>query len=157
MSMTDTTPRHKTPIAYYGSLYDEPGIFLQVDGSVSFRDHATEQWRPVDLPTLTTWAVLNGRMDLADVQLLADGNRAHRCSRTLQRALFTLTLYEECMFEICRAWLDWIDRTKGSPAVRQRLLRQQQGAALEVAATEAGYPPRLSSLTHRRHHDVCSH
>jgi hypothetical protein len=82
-TVTETTAAHKSPIAYYGWLHDTYGIFLQADGQVSFRDDETQCWKPVDLPTLTTWAVLNGRADLADTQRLVDGDRVRRCSQTL--------------------------------------------------------------------------
>jgi hypothetical protein len=80
----ETTTTRKPAIAFYGWLYDAHGIFLQVDGEVSFRDSDTQTWRAVDLPTLTTWAVLNGRVDLADAQALLDGDKVYTCSRTLQ-------------------------------------------------------------------------
>jgi len=66
---------HKTPITYYGWVHEQHGVFLQMHGEVSFRDDATQCWQPVDLPSLTTWAVLNGRCDLADTQVLLDGDR----------------------------------------------------------------------------------
>jgi hypothetical protein len=82
-TVTETTTPRKPAIAYYGWLHDQHGVFLQVDGAVSFRNDETHTWQPVDLETLTTWATLNGRLDLADTQLLADGDRVYRCSRTL--------------------------------------------------------------------------
>jgi hypothetical protein len=85
-SVTEQTIIHKTPIAYYGWLRDQHGVFLQAGGIVSFRDSATETWHSVDLETLTTWAVLNGRVDIADAQALADGNRVRQCSQTLSAA-----------------------------------------------------------------------
>jgi len=84
-TLADTTPTRKPAIAFYGWLHDTHGIFLQADGVVSFRDSATETWQDVDLETLTRWAVLNGRVDVADAQMLADGDRVYRTSRTLQR------------------------------------------------------------------------
>ena len=78
------TAIRKTPIAYYGWLHDQHGIFLQAGGEVSFRTSETQTWQPVDLETLTTWAVLNGRVDLSDMQQLLDGNRVYKCSKTLQ-------------------------------------------------------------------------
>lgn len=84
--LAHTTPTRKPAIAYYGWLHDTHGIFLQVDGEVSFRDGQTQCWQTVDLPTLTTFACLNGRVDLAEAQHLADGDRVYRCSKTLQRA-----------------------------------------------------------------------
>jgi hypothetical protein len=85
-TVAETSTARKTPIAFYGWLHDAHGMFLQVDGRVSFRDSTTKTWQDVDLETLTTWAVLNGRVDLADAQLLADGDRVYRTSKTLQRA-----------------------------------------------------------------------
>jgi hypothetical protein len=64
----------KPAIAFYGWLRETHGIFLQEGGAVSFLDDTTQVWQDVDLPTLTTWAVLNGRVDLAEAQRLADGN-----------------------------------------------------------------------------------
>ena len=84
-TITHTTETHKPAIAYYGWLHEEHGIFLQSDGVVRFCDDATARWQEVDLETLTTWAVLNGRCDLADAQLLLDGDRVKKCSKTLQR------------------------------------------------------------------------
>lgn len=81
--VANTTPTRKTPIAYYGWLHDQHGIFLQVDGAVSFQDSTTHLWQEVDLPTLTTWATLNGRVDIADGQALIDGDKVYTCSRTL--------------------------------------------------------------------------
>jgi hypothetical protein len=86
VSVLEPTPTRKTPIAFYGWLHDAHGIFLQADGLVHFRTDDTQTWQPVDLPTLTTWAVLNGRVDLADAQALVDGDRVYNCSRTLQAA-----------------------------------------------------------------------
>ena len=83
-TVPETQASRKAPIAFYGWLHEQHGIFLQADGVVSFRDSATETWQPVDLPTLTTWTVLNGRVDLADLQQLLDGDRVYTCSRTLQ-------------------------------------------------------------------------
>jgi hypothetical protein len=80
------TPHHKAPIAYYGFLHDTHGIFLQADGVVSFLNSTTQLWEEVDLETLTRWAVLNGRLDIADVQHIMDGDRVRRCSRTVQVA-----------------------------------------------------------------------
>jgi hypothetical protein len=85
-TVLETAATRKPAIAFYGWLHDSHGIFLQVDGQVSFRDSATETWQDVDLETLTRWAVLNGRVDLADTQALADGDKVYTCSRTLQRA-----------------------------------------------------------------------
>jgi hypothetical protein len=82
-TVANPTATRKCPVAFYGWLHDQHGIFLQVGGEVTFRDDATQCWQPVDLPTLATWAVLNGRVDLAEAQHLADGNRVVRCSRTL--------------------------------------------------------------------------
>jgi hypothetical protein len=82
-TVNQITATRKPAIAFYGWLRDEYGIFLQVDGAVSFRNDETYTWQDVDLPTLTTWAVLNGRVDVADAQLLADGNLVARCSQTL--------------------------------------------------------------------------
>ena len=82
-TVANPTVTRKVPIAYYGWLHDEHGIFLQVDGEVTFRDDATQCWQPVDLPTLTTWAVLNGRCDISDLQMARDGDRVRKCSRTL--------------------------------------------------------------------------
>jgi hypothetical protein len=85
-TVAQQTTARKTPIAFYGWLHDAHGIFLQADGMVHFRTDDTQTWQPVDLPTLTTWAVLNGRVDLADAQALVDGDRVVTCSRTLQAA-----------------------------------------------------------------------
>jgi hypothetical protein len=85
-TVPQTPTARKAPIAYYGWLHDQHGIFLQVGGEVSFRNDVTYTWQPVDLPTLTTWAVLNGRCDLADVQMALDGDRVRKCSQTLQGA-----------------------------------------------------------------------
>jgi|SRR5262252_9022130 len=71
-TIRETTPTRKPATAYYGWLRDEHGIFLQDGGAVSFRDSATQTWQEVDLETLTRWAVLCGRCDLADVQWQAD-------------------------------------------------------------------------------------
>jgi len=84
-TVLETTTTRKPAIAYYGWLHDTHGIFLQADGIVSFRDSATDTWQEVDLETLTRWAVLNGRVDVADAQALADGDKVYRTSRTLQR------------------------------------------------------------------------
>jgi hypothetical protein len=85
-TIAQTPTTHKAPIAYYGFLRDAHGIFLQANGEVSFRDSDTQTWQDVDLETLTRWACLNGRVDLAEAQALADGNKVYRCSRTLQAA-----------------------------------------------------------------------
>ena len=82
-TVPETSATRKPPVAYYGWLRDDHGVFLQADGAVSFLDDTTQCWHPVDLPTLTTWCVLNGRMDLADAQVLRDGDRVRTCSRTL--------------------------------------------------------------------------
>jgi hypothetical protein len=84
-TLHETTPPRKPAITYYGWLHDTHGIFLQVDGTVSFRDSTTETWQDVDLETLTRWAVLNGRVDLADTQALMDGDKVYVTSRTLQK------------------------------------------------------------------------
>lgn len=83
MTTVTQTPTTRKPILYYGWLRDEHGIFLQHHGVVSFLDDLTETWHEVDLPTLTTWAVLNGRVEVADHQQYLDGDRVRRCSRTL--------------------------------------------------------------------------
>jgi hypothetical protein len=83
-NVPETTTVHKPAIAYYGFLHDAHGIFLQADGHVSFLDSATQVWEEVDLPTLTRWATLNGRVDIADLQLAKDGDRVKACSKTLQ-------------------------------------------------------------------------
>jgi hypothetical protein len=82
----ETTTPHKSAMAYYGWLDQRHGIFLQAEGQVSFLDSATQLWEEVDLPTLTRWATLNGRVDIADLQLAKDGDRVKACSRTLQAA-----------------------------------------------------------------------
>ena len=85
-TVSDTIVTRKVATAYYGILDDVHGIFLQADDAVWFREDATAQWREVDLPTLARWAVLYGRVDLADAAVLADGDRVRRCSQTLQHA-----------------------------------------------------------------------
>jgi hypothetical protein len=85
MSVPDA-PGTRKPIAYYGWLHDTHGLFLQVDGHVSFRDSTTETWQDVDLETLTRFACLNGRVDLLLLADLLDGDRVYRCSRTMQPA-----------------------------------------------------------------------
>lgn len=82
-TVTNSAPTRKSPTAFYGWLHEQHGVFLQVHDGVAFRDDETHTWQPVDLPTLTTWALLNGRVDLADMQQLLDGDRVRRCSQTL--------------------------------------------------------------------------
>ena len=84
MATVRETQSQSKPIAFYGWLHDTHGVFLQANGTVSFRDDDTQCWHEVDLHTLTTWAVLNGRVDIADMQYLLDGDRVYRCSQTLQ-------------------------------------------------------------------------
>jgi hypothetical protein len=83
-TVTQTTTARKAPIAFYGWLHETHGVFLQAGGEVSFRNSDTHTWQPVDLETLTRWAVLNGKVDISDMQQLLDGNRVHKCSKTLQ-------------------------------------------------------------------------
>ena len=85
-TVAQTTTTRKAPIAFYGWLRDAHGIFLQADGVVAFRHSETGLWENVDLETLTRWAVLNGRCDVADLQQYYDGDRVRRCSKTLQVA-----------------------------------------------------------------------
>lgn len=80
--MVAATTETRNPIAYYGFLRDVHGIFLQADGVVSFRASDTELWQEVDLLTLTRDAVLNGRVDLAELQQTLDGDRVYTCSQT---------------------------------------------------------------------------
>jgi hypothetical protein len=82
-TVLETTTARKPAIAFYGWLRETHGIFLQADGVVSFRDSDTETWEEVTLEDLTRWAVLNGRVDISDMQMLLDGNRVVRCSQTL--------------------------------------------------------------------------
>jgi hypothetical protein len=84
MATVPETPTARKPRAFYGWLHDAHGIFLQAGGEVHFLSSDTHTWQPVDLETLTTWAVLNGRVDLSDMQQLLDGNRVYKCSKTLQ-------------------------------------------------------------------------
>lgn len=72
--MVPATPQHRNPIAYYGWLRETHGIFVQVNGVVHFRasETDTEPWQAVDLTTLTTWVVLNGRLDLMALQQRRD-------------------------------------------------------------------------------------
>lgn len=84
--MVPQTTTTGKPVFHYGWLYDEHGIFCQLDEHLSFRTDATETWQDLDYTTLQTYGVMNGRVDLADHQQVLDGHRVHKTSRTLQPA-----------------------------------------------------------------------
>jgi hypothetical protein len=86
-TVPETTTTRKTPIAYFGWLYESHGVFLQAAGVVSFRDSDTHTWQDVDLETLTRWASLNGRVDLAEAQALADDVRGGAARICTSRAM----------------------------------------------------------------------
>jgi|SoiMethySBSTD1v2_1073268.scaffolds.fasta_scaffold3189733_2 hypothetical protein len=70
-------------VAFYASLDNQVGMAMCTpDDVVSFQVESTGTWT-----TLTnadsSRLQLNGRVDIADAQLLADGNKVLRCSRTL--------------------------------------------------------------------------
>jgi hypothetical protein len=73
-----------TIVAYYAQLDNIiHGVALRdATGTVSFRTDSTGTWQTLtdaDAPRLT----LCGRVDVADAQMLADGNRVVRCSQAL--------------------------------------------------------------------------
>lgn len=83
-TIPETTTTRKPPVAFYALNDERNGIILQADGQVSFLDDTTQVWEAVPLETLTTFVTLLGRLDIADAQALADGDRVRTCSRTLQ-------------------------------------------------------------------------
>jgi hypothetical protein len=72
------------PIAFYAMLANELGTALRDhEGRVFFRTEATGLWTELgnaDAGCLT----LYGRVDIADAQLLKDGDKVYRTSKTLQ-------------------------------------------------------------------------
>ena len=73
-----------TTVAFFAQLDNSiHGVALRdAAGAVHFRTDATGTWQTLtdaDAPRLT----LCGRVDVADAQMLADGNRVVRCSQAL--------------------------------------------------------------------------
>ena len=81
-SVTATTPTRKT-VVFYASLDDQVGVAMRTpDDVVCFRYEGTGLWLTLtdaDAPRL----VLSGLRELADSQMITDGDKVRRCSRTL--------------------------------------------------------------------------
>jgi hypothetical protein len=75
-----------TTVAFYATFRNTHGVALRTSaGTVHFQADATGLWTEL-FDHNAADLLLHGRADIADAQLLADGDKVSKTSRTLQRA-----------------------------------------------------------------------
>ena len=84
----DTALRTPKPQAYYGHLYDEPGILAKVSGKLYFVTEADHQILDFE-PDMVAFCTVLGACSIADTQAIQDrlrgGAAAIACRRPMGR------------------------------------------------------------------------
>ena len=76
-------PAPKSNKAFYAHLYDDHGVLtMDEHGAVWFRHSETDALTLVT-PEMYPFVMPHGEVGLCDTQLLRDGDRVVKCSRTL--------------------------------------------------------------------------